>query len=105
MMKRRVAKKKLKTFVRRIYDWSKNHLATQWGISGKPFAGNSVITDSMGSGSTQRLFGCLHEQAERSWQKWLNRRSCGNDMSWNLFSQLLERYQLPSPQIVHKLAQ
>ena len=45
----------------------------------------------------QRYF----EAVKRAWQKWLNRRSRDKDMPWVRFRNLLDRYPLPSPRIVH----
>jgi hypothetical protein len=43
-------------------------------------------------------------QVKRAWHKWLNRRSRGNLMTWELFVRMLERYPLPNPRIVHQYA-
>jgi len=37
----------------------------------------------------------------RAWQKWLNRRSQKTSMTFARFNQLLQRYPLPRPRIVH----
>jgi len=39
--------------------------------------------------------------AQRAWQKWLNRRNRQREMNWDRFQQLLKRYPLPPPKIVH----
>ena len=43
-------------------------------------------------------------QVKQSWHKWLNRRSRGNQLPWELFMKLLERDPLPNPRIVHQYA-
>jgi RNA-directed DNA polymerase len=40
---------------------------------------------------------------ERTWRKWLNRRSSGRHMPWDRFKRLLERYPLPPPCVVHSV--
>jgi RNA-directed DNA polymerase len=41
--------------------------------------------------------------SRRSWQKWLNRRSSKNHMPWERFVELLKRYPLPKPIVVHSV--
>ena len=51
--------------------------------------------------------GALHsfyEAVRREWQRWLNRRSQRNNMTWERFEQMLRRYVLPRPRIVHVYA-
>ena len=38
-------------------------------------------------------------QAERTWRKWLNRRSQRARMSWEVMNRLLQRYPFPQPHI------
>ena len=38
---------------------------------------------------------------ERSWRKWLERRSQRGTMTWERFKLVLKRYPLPPPRIVH----
>jgi RNA-directed DNA polymerase len=40
----------------------------------------------------------LIRDVERSWHKWLNRRSQRSTMSWERFKDLLKDYPLPVPQ-------
>jgi hypothetical protein len=42
-------------------------------------------------------------QVERTWQKWLSRRSRGGPMPWERFKQLLLRYPLPPARVVHSV--
>jgi group II intron reverse transcriptase/maturase len=48
-----------------------------------------------------RSLECFHTLVKRAWQKWLNRRSQRGGMEWDIFRQLLERYPLPPPRVVH----
>jgi group II intron reverse transcriptase/maturase len=45
----------------------------------------------------------FYKQVVRTWRKWLNRRSRGNDMPWERFGLLLRRYPLPTPRVVHSV--
>lgn len=43
-------------------------------------------------------------QAERIWRKWLSRRTRKGKIRWERFRQMLKRYPLPQPRIVHQYA-
>jgi hypothetical protein len=36
------------------------------------------------------------------WRKWLSRRSWKSHVAWERFLQLVDRYPLPAPRIVHR---
>lgn len=42
-------------------------------------------------------------QVRKVWHKWLNRRTRGNSLSWDVFNRLLVRYPLPAPKIGHSI--
>jgi RNA-directed DNA polymerase len=42
-------------------------------------------------------------EVERTWRKWLGRRSQRARMNWERFHRLLQRYPLPRPRIVHSV--
>lgn len=46
----------------------------------------------------------LHHAVLRLWHKWLSRRSRQSTsyLSWEVFCQILERFPLPPPRIVHR---
>lgn len=45
----------------------------------------------------ERRMHLLNRAAERSWHKWLNRRSQRSTMTWERFKELLRDYRLPAP--------
>jgi RNA-directed DNA polymerase len=55
------------------------------------------------TGNWDSLASYFH-RVKRAWHKWLNRRTHGNKLPWDLFVKVLERYPLPSPRIVHQYA-
>ena len=55
------------------------------------------------TGNFQRLSWYAH-QAARIWQKWLSRRDRQRRLLWGRFEELLKRYPLPPPRIVHRYA-
>jgi len=42
-------------------------------------------------------------QVQRSWQRWLNRRNCRRNFTWEKFHRLHARYPLPTPKTVHSV--
>ncbi len=69
---------------RRLYRMLEGHFA-YFGISGNYRRLLSVV-----------LF------TRRIWRKWLSRRSWESYVSWEQFLQLVQRYPLPPPRIVHR---
>lgn len=53
------------------------------------------------TGNFERL-ASLHEQALRCWRKWLARRSNHSPVTWVAYQQVLVRFPLPRPKIVHR---
>jgi hypothetical protein len=54
------------------------------------------------TGNTRALTRFRYE-LERTWQRWLNRRSKRARMDWDRFQRLLQRYPLPQPVAVHSV--
>jgi len=106
VMKRKTAKKKLKESIGRVYEWCKRHrhdpMEDQWKALCRKLLGHYGFYGVTFNSKSLAMF---YEQAKRSWRKWLNRRSRKNDMPWDRFNRLLDRYPLPRPRIVHKFAQ
>lgn len=106
VMKRKTAKEKLKESVRKVYEWCKMHrhdpVKDQWKALCRKLLGHYGF---YGITFNTRSLWLFYEQVKRSWRKWLNRRSRKNDMPWERFNRLLERYPLPRPRIVHTYAQ
>lgn len=105
VVKRKTAKDRLSRSIKRVHLWCKanRHLSVKdqqqrlrsklqghYGYFGITFNSRSIA--------------CVYEQAKRSWQKWLNRRSRNNPMPWERFNRLLMRYPLPEPRIVHRFS-
>jgi hypothetical protein len=45
----------------------------------------------------------FYQSVQRSWRKWLSRRSQKAYISWPKFHRLLERHPLPQPVLVHSV--
>ena len=54
------------------------------------------------NGNSQAL-ARVHLEARRAWQKWLSRRSQRGRLTWARFRDLLDRYPLPPPRVVHSV--
>jgi group II intron reverse transcriptase/maturase len=52
------------------------------------------------TGNSKRLSWFAY-QVRRTWQKWLSRRTRNGKFNWARFQQILRRYPLPQPRIVH----
>lgn len=50
-----------------------------------------------------RARSCFAREVERTWRKWLGRRSGRAKRDWEHLKRLLRRYPLPSPKIVHSI--
>jgi hypothetical protein len=55
------------------------------------------------TGNRRRL-ARLHYHVRRLWRRWLSRRSSRSYLTWERFVQLLQRFALPAPQIIHRYA-
>jgi RNA-directed DNA polymerase len=50
-----------------------------------------------------RALARFHEVVTRLWQKWLSRRSWAGRLTWDQFKEVLERFPLPTPVLVHSV--
>ena len=53
------------------------------------------------TGNYPRVSSLVH-WTRRIWRKWLSRRSWKSYVTWAKFLQLVDRYPLPAPRIVHR---
>jgi len=81
-----------------IHAWCKTHrhlpIETQHAALVRRIRGHFNYFDVRGNIRQVRL---LVREVERSWHKWLNRRSQRSTMSWKRFKDLLGNYPLPAP--------
>jgi RNA-directed DNA polymerase len=105
VVQRKTAQKKLTSAVRRVYEWCKKHrhdpVKDQWKALCRKVQGHYGFYGITFNGRSLNRF---YDQVKRAWRKWLDRRSRKRDMPWERFNRLLERYPLPKPRIVHRLA-
>lgn len=89
--------------LRSIYLWCKRNLhvpiAVQHRILVLKIRGHYAYYGITGN---FRSLSAFKREAERAWKKWLSRRSQRAHRDWDRFKQLMERYPLPPPRIVHR---
>ena len=59
-----------------------------------------VVMESTGN---SRAINSFWQATKRMWSKWLGRRGQQRPVQWDRFVQVLQRYPLPPPRIVHRL--
>jgi RNA-directed DNA polymerase len=104
-IKLKTAKDRFRRAVKRVAAWCKKHrhdkVRTQWkGLCEKLRGHYAYYGITFNSKGLERYL----EATKRIWHKWLNRRSQRNAMPWDRMNELLERYPLPRPRIVHPLS-
>jgi group II intron reverse transcriptase/maturase len=103
VVKRKTAKVKLKRAIGRVHRWCRanRHLPVkeQREQLSRKLHGHYGF---YGITFNWRSLNSFYGQVERSWHKWLSRRSREKPMPWERFKRLLERYPLPKPRIVHQ---
>jgi RNA-directed DNA polymerase len=97
------AKDRFSRTLRRITEWCRTHrhddVRTQhralvWKLNGH-YAYFGVTSNSA-------ALGRLLYEVRRIWRKWLSRRSQRSFISWKAMHELLKRFPLPRPRIVHR---
>jgi RNA-directed DNA polymerase len=105
VVQRKTAKDRLKRSIRRVHLWCKEHrhrpLVEQWKTLCRKVRGHYGYFGITGN---YRSLEGYYLHVKRAWHKWLNRRSRGNQLPWDVFVKILERYPLPNPRIVHQYA-
>jgi RNA-directed DNA polymerase len=105
VIRQRTSKARYARALRAVHDWCKKH--RHWTMPEQ----HARITRMMQghfayygiTGNERRLRWYAH-RIECTWRMWLSKRTRGNQMRWDRFTQLLERYPLPRARIVHQYA-
>lgn len=102
VVKRRTASERLSRSLQRARQWltSRRHrrISEYWLTLTKKMRGHYDYYGITGNFDRIRAF---YRQVERIWRKVLARRSQRSGMSWKRMKQVLQRYPLPRPRIVH----
>jgi group II intron reverse transcriptase/maturase len=102
VVKRRTAKDRFSRALRRVKEWCREHRheplrIQQQGLAQKLRGHYAYFGITANIAALKRL----HNEVKRTWRKWLSTRSRDGRFSWRRMTQVLERFPLPSPRIVH----
>jgi group II intron reverse transcriptase/maturase len=101
----KTAKDRLTRAIRKVREWCRSNrhrkVADQHRNLVPKLRGHYQYYGLTGNGRALHSF---YESVRREWQRWLNRRSQRNNMTWERFALLLQHYVLPRPRIVHTYA-
>jgi len=104
IVKRKTAKNRFGRAVKRLAQWCREHrhapLAEQHEALNRKLRGHYAYFGVTGNA---RALSRYLRLAERAWRKWLNRRNHRAHMQWPRFKQLLQRYPLLPPRVVHTI--
>lgn len=101
----RTAKARYARALRRIHDWCRRYrhrpLPEQHARISRMMQGHYAYYGITGNGRRLRWYA---HRVEVIWRMWLSRRTRGNPMRWDRFMQILDKYPLPRPHVVHRYA-
>ncbi len=104
VVKRKTAGSRFGRAVKRVYEWCRRYrdtpVAWQHQQLVRKLRGHDNYYGLPSNYDALSRFRC---EVERSWRKWLDRRSYRARMTWERFKRLLERYPLPKPVVRHRL--
>jgi RNA-directed DNA polymerase len=102
VMKHKTAKDRLHRAILQVSAWCRRYrhlpVHAQWAQLSSKLRGHFAYYGITGN---SRALHSFYERVRRIWRDWLNRRSQRARMTWLRYAQLLRRYPLPPPRIVH----
>jgi RNA-directed DNA polymerase len=105
VVKKKTASERLRQALKRISAWCRRYrhqkVAWQHGRLARKILGHFAYYGVTGNDQQLSRF---RDRVTRIWQQWLSRRSQSTPMPWDRFHHLLDRYPLPMPRIVHRVA-
>jgi group II intron reverse transcriptase/maturase len=104
VVKQKTAKDRFGRSVARIAKWCRRHrhraLPEQQAVLNRKLQGHYAYYGITGNG---RALSRFRRAVERTWRKWLSRRSRAATLSWARFPQVLHHYPLLPPRVVHSV--
>jgi group II intron reverse transcriptase/maturase len=101
VIKKRIARKRLSRFMKRIWQWCKENLHEPIGEQHKMLCSKlRGFYQYYGVRSNYKALEVVFEHTEKAWRRWLSRRSHKGKV---LFEDLRKTYPLPLPRIVHSI--
>jgi group II intron reverse transcriptase/maturase len=102
VIRRTTAKGRLNRAIQAIRQWCRQHrhqkISEQHRTLEQKLRGHYAYYGMPGN---YRALTRMHHAAKMTWKLWLSRRSQKAYLNWPKFNELLRRYPLPSPRIVH----
>jgi group II intron reverse transcriptase/maturase len=104
-VKRKTAKDRFSRTLRRINEWCRVHRHDDVRVQHRSLSAKlNGHYAYFGVTSNFAALARLAYEVKRLWRKWLSRRSQRSIVNWQQMQQLLERFPLPRPRIVHRYA-
>lgn len=104
VVRRKTSAERLSRAHKRMNLWCRNHrhfkLADQHALLVRKLNGHYAYFGITGNA---RAISSFWQATKRMWRKWLGRRGQHRPIRWAKFVQILRRYPLPPPRIVHRL--
>lgn len=104
IIKRKTASDRFTRALKRVYRWCRMNrhqsVRMQHRSLVRKLLGHNQYYGISGNYEALKRF---YEAVQKSWQKWLNRRSQRAGMPWDRFKRLLQSYPLPRPRIAHSV--
>jgi group II intron reverse transcriptase/maturase len=104
VIKRKTAKGRLQRAIKAIWEWCRRYrhgrIANQHQSLNRKLTGHYAYYGITGN---SQCLGRFAYNVTRAWRYWLNRRSQKANMTWVKFGELLKRWPLATPRIVHSV--
>lgn len=104
VVKRKTAPDRFRRALMRIAQWCRKHrhqpIAEQHQTLWQKLQGHFGYYGITGNGKALQR---LRFEVIRFWRKWLSRRTRGDPLPWPRFNELLQRFPLPPPLVVHSV--
>lgn len=105
VVKRQTARDRFSRALKRVTDWCRRNrhqsVKQQWQALSQKLRGHFGYYGITGNSDAIHRF---HDNVERIWRKWLDRRSNRARMPWDRMAILLKRYPLPPARLVRPFA-
>lgn len=103
IVKRRTAKDRLSRGLRRVSEWCRVHRHHPVGMQQRKLAQKLHGHYSyFGITPNYEAICSFFHEVKAIWRKWLSRRSNSRRLSWDRMHELMKRFPLPRPRIVHR---
>ena len=104
VIKRKTARKRGIRFIKATWRWCRNNRHRPIKEQHQKLSAKlSGFYQYYGVRYNYKALQLAHDEAQRAWRRWLNRRSHKGNISWELFPKIKKAWPLPKPRIVHNI--